>query len=79
MTIGINGQKLLIKEPAGPEVYTYNVVRALAKLDKKNSYIVYFDENPPKNYFENLSFGNKNFSYKVIGIICFFLYFLIFL
>ena len=36
MKIGLNGQKLLTESPAGPEKYTYNLFRALAKIDKEN-------------------------------------------
>ncbi len=66
MTIGLNGQKLLIEYLAGPEVYTFNVFRALAKVDKQNKYIVYFDREPSKEIWQEISQSNTNFSYKVV-------------
>lgn len=66
MRIGLNGQKLLIKEPAGPEVYTLNTFKAFAGLDQDNKYTVYFEQKPSKEFWQDLSQGNKNFSYKVL-------------
>lgn len=66
MRIGINGERLLIDKPAGPEIYTYNIVQALAKVDDHNDYIVFFNQNPPEGYFEKLTGGNTRFSYKVL-------------
>jgi glycosyltransferase involved in cell wall biosynthesis len=66
MKIGLNGQKILIKDPAGPEVYTINTFKALARLDTQNQYIVYFTKEPTKDFWQELSQGNANFSYKVL-------------
>ena len=66
MKIGLNGQKLLISKLAGPEVYTLNTIKAIAKVDKKNEYIVYFDKTPDNVFWHDLSQGNPNFSYKVV-------------
>jgi len=66
MKIGLNGQHLLSNQPAGPETYTFNLIRYLAKLDKTNQYIVYFNQNPPTGFFDKISHGNPNFTYKVL-------------
>jgi glycosyltransferase involved in cell wall biosynthesis len=66
MLIGINGQRLLTAEPAGPEIYTANIVQALAKIDNDNNYTVYFDREPSEAQWANLSAGNPNFTYKVV-------------
>ncbi|MFC1621885.1 glycosyltransferase family 4 protein [Patescibacteria group bacterium] len=66
MKIGLNGQRLLWKNPAGPEKYTYHLYKALAEVDHKNEYVIYFDRKPPQGYFEKLTGGNKNFKYKVL-------------
>jgi glycosyltransferase involved in cell wall biosynthesis len=66
MLIGLNGQRLLLENPAGPEKYTFNIYRALSKIDTTNNYIIYFTHKPSKDYFEQLTNGNKNFSYVVV-------------
>ena len=66
MRIGLNGQKLLIKELAGPEVYTFNTYKAFTKLDQENEYVVYFEKKPSKEFWLSLSNHNSNFSYKVL-------------
>ena len=66
MKIGLNGQHLLANQPAGPETYTLNLFKNLAKLDKTNLYVVYFDQVPPIGFFDKISSGNPNFSYKVL-------------
>jgi glycosyltransferase involved in cell wall biosynthesis len=67
MTIGINGQRLLVKDPAGPEIYTYNLIHALAKTDQENKYTVYFNQKPSDEYWTKLAAQNPNFSYKVVA------------
>ncbi len=66
MHIGINGQGLLIENPAGVEVYTYNIINALSNIDTQNKYTLYFDKKPSEGYFEALTNFNPNFSYKVL-------------
>jgi len=67
MRIGLNGQKLLIDKLAGPEVYTLNTFKSLAKVDKNNDYIVYLCEIPGSDFWQDLSQGNPNFSYQVVS------------
>lgn len=66
MKIGLNGQKILLEKPAGPELYTINLFKTLARIDKENEYIVYLEETPDEKFFSDLSNENKNFTYKVI-------------
>lgn len=70
MNIGLNGQKLLIENPAGPEKYTYNLYKALSDVDKENSYIIYFKSQPKDDYFSELTSNNPNFKYRVISSPC---------
>jgi len=65
--IGLNGQKLLISKLAGPEVYTYQTFQALAKTDKDNKYIVYFDRAPDNSFWSDLTLNNPKFSYKIVS------------
>jgi len=66
MKIGLNGQRLLTKDPAGPEKYTYNLFRALSEIDTKNEYVIYFDDKPSDKLIEQITNGNKKFSYLVL-------------
>lgn len=66
MKIGLNGERLLINNPAGAEKYSHHVFSAMAKVDAKNTYIVYFPKEPSQEYWESISQDNPNFSYKVI-------------
>lgn len=61
MRIGINGQRLLVKDPAGPEKYTYNLINALARIDHDNEYRIYFEGAPDKEYFSRLVYSNSSF------------------
>jgi len=66
MKIGINGQRLLVQDPAGPERYTYNLINALAKIDRDNEYRVYFNGEPGKDYFSKLTYSNNSFKPVVV-------------
>ncbi len=66
MKIGINGQRLLSKDPAGPEKYTYNLINALAKIDRSNQYVIFFTSEPDAEYFKKLTYSNAQFTYKTI-------------
>ena len=68
MLIGLNAQRLLIDDPAGPEKYTYHIYNGLSKVDLNNQYIMYFSEKPSEDFFNKLTNGNKNFTYKVIKL-----------
>jgi len=66
MKIGINGQRLLVQDPAGPERYTYNLINTLAKIDRDNEYRVYFNGEPNKDYFTKLTYSNNSFKPVVV-------------
>ena len=66
MKIGLNGERLLTKNPAGAEKYSHHIFSAMTKVDIKNTYVVYFSKEPTKRYWDSLSRNNPNFSYKVI-------------
>ena len=66
MKIGLNGQVIQISNPAGPEVYTINLFKNLARLDSENDYTIYLDKTPSKEFFNEITGGNPKFSYKVI-------------
>ncbi|MBW6441305.1 glycosyltransferase family 4 protein [Patescibacteria group bacterium] len=67
MKIGLNGQRILTQNPAGPELYTINLFKSLAKIDSENDYLVYLDREPDKDFFEELRAGNTKFNYKVVS------------
>ena len=41
MIIGFDGSRAFIKQKTGTENYSYQLLKALAKIDQKNTYIVY--------------------------------------
>ena len=63
MHIGLNGQKLSDKHPAGPEKYTKHIYEALAKVDKTNTYTIYVDQPSDKI---DLQISNPNFLIKYV-------------
>lgn len=69
MLIALNGQKILIDNPAGPEKYTINVFSALAKVDTTNDYVVYFSQEPTPEFWKELSNNNPKWKYKVLPTI----------
>jgi len=66
MKIGLNGQVIQISNPAGPEVYTINLFKNLARLDSENDYTIYLDKTPSNEFINDITGGNPRFSYKVI-------------
>jgi glycosyltransferase involved in cell wall biosynthesis len=67
MRIGINGQKLLINEPAGPEKFTSHLIEALAKIDRENQYVIYLSDQRRPNFFKTLTAANPNFTFKTVN------------
>ncbi len=66
MKIALNGQYITINNPAGPERFTLNLFKYLARTDKVNKYTIYFDTQPNNEFIEELFQGNPNINYKVI-------------
>jgi glycosyltransferase involved in cell wall biosynthesis len=67
MKIGLNGKCLFEQNPAGPELYTLNIFKALARTDSSNIYIIYFPKEPAADFWAGIANGNNNFSYKVVN------------
>jgi len=67
MNIGLNGQRILINNPAGPERFTINLYRSLAIVDTANRYTIYLSAEPAGFEIEEIFKLNKNFSYKVLS------------
>jgi glycosyltransferase involved in cell wall biosynthesis len=66
MIIGLNGQNLLVENPAGVEKFTHHLYKALAEIDKVNQYTVFFNQEPTSIFWQELTGNNANFKYKVI-------------
>ncbi len=62
MEIGIDASRTVYKQKTGTEYYSYNLIKNLIKLDRKNEYILY-SRNPLTKYFQNLP---ENFKNKII-------------
>ncbi len=66
MRIAINGQRLVQKEPAGPEIYTLNIILGLAKVDNQNQYTILMPYEPPKDIKKSLYALPSNFVVKIL-------------
>ena len=62
MKIGIDARTIIGKR-AGKGQYTYNLIKALTKIDKKNRYLLYFSKQPSVFDFQ----FPDNFKIKVIS------------
>lgn len=62
MTIGFDGSRAFIKNRTGTENYSYQLLRALSKIDYKNQYIIYL-----RSPGLALQGWPKNFNFKVIS------------
>lgn len=65
MVIGFDGSRVFQKEPTGTENYSYQLLKALAKIDKKNQYIVYL-RSPSltwRGWPSNFQFSVLSFKY----------------
>ena len=66
MKIGLNGRAINTNTPAGPERFTINLYKTLAKIDKKNHYTIYFDSKIINEEVKTIFHGNPNFGYKIL-------------
>ena len=48
MRIGIDASRAFLKERTGTEEYSYQLIKALAKIDRKNQYTLYVKKNFPR-------------------------------
>lgn len=63
MTIGFDGSRCFNKDRTGTENYSYQLLRALSKIDHKNHYAVYLrpGSTPGKDWPKNFQFKSINF------------------
>src|SRR4030042_6547024 len=66
MLIGLNGQNLLVENPAGVEKFTHNLYKTLAEIDNINQYTIFFNQEPGPNFWRQFTNNSPNFKYKVI-------------
>lgn len=65
MQIGIDVSRIIEGNIGGVNVYTYNLINALAKIDQKNKYLLYpyfWECFPVRKYNKNIFPQQKNFS-----------------
>jgi glycosyltransferase involved in cell wall biosynthesis len=62
MVIGIDASRISKEDKTGTENYSLNLIKAIAAIDRKNHYVLYFNNIP--RFFE---ISQPNFSAKVIS------------
>ncbi|MCL4366526.1 glycosyltransferase family 4 protein [Patescibacteria group bacterium] len=63
MVIGFDGSRAFVPNRTGTENYSYQLLKALAKIDKKNTYIVYIrSRNNKEEWPDNFQFKLINWS-----------------
>ena len=55
MVIGFDGSRSFIKNKTGTEEYSYQLLKALAKVDKRNKYLVFLRPDVDKCELEDFS------------------------
>lgn len=63
MIIGIDASRAFVSDPAGPEYYSLNLIKNIAKINKENQYILYLRPGQKVNF--ELP---QNFKAKVINM-----------
>lgn len=66
MVIGIDASRANRKNKTGTEWYSFYLIKNLAKLDRRNSYILYLDKAPSADLLEIIH-GYHNFSFKILN------------
>lgn len=66
MRIGIEASRLIENGRTGTENYLYNLVKEWSINDGGNEFVLYFKEEPSQNFWNDLTNGNKNFSFYTI-------------
>lgn len=62
MTIGIDGSRAFLKERTGTENYTFQLLKALAKIDRRNNYLIYL--RPGSNIMDRWP---NNFHFSILN------------
>ncbi len=65
MKIGIDASRANRLMRTGTEWYSFHLIKELAKIDQKNSYILYLDKEPVDDLKEAIK-DNKNFRFKLL-------------
>lgn len=65
MKIGIDASRANRIMRTGTEWYSFHLIKELAKIDKKNDYILYLDKEPADDLKEAVK-DNKNFKFKLL-------------
>lgn len=60
MHIGIDASRITTKQRTGTENYTYQLVRALAEVDRSNHYTLYFNHIPAIPPVSHANFSNRS-------------------
>lgn len=50
MIIGIDASRAFVEDPAGPEYYSWHLIKNLTKVDRDNQYILYLRPNQKVNF-----------------------------
>src|SRR3989338_8822560 len=63
MIIGFDGSRAFTSSRTGTENYSYQLLKALAKIDRKNTYIVYLRPSSRDDWPDNFQFSISNFKF----------------
>ena len=63
MIIGFDGSRAFTSSRTGTENYSYQLLKALAKIDRKNTYIVYLRPSSRDDWPDNFQFSILNFQF----------------
>lgn len=66
MIIGIDASRAFVKDPAGPEYYSWHLCRSLAKIDSKNEYVLYLRPGQRVNYRLPKNFKTRTIPLKYL-------------
>lgn len=56
MLIGIDASRVSLKEKTGTETYASSLIKAIAKVDQRNQYLLYFNSNQKVNFINQVKF-----------------------
>ena len=59
LTIGVDASRAFVKDPAGPEYYSWHLIKNLAEIDHKNRYVLYLRPKQRPNFSLPQNFKTK--------------------
>lgn len=65
MLIGYDGSRAFIKDRTGTENYSFELLRYLSQIDRKNQYLIYL--RPGSNFELEVNKWPKNFQFKILN------------